>query len=150
MPFAVTVHAPNEPLAPPAGMDSAKVTLLPDSEPDTVPFAFVPVPVSVIDSVPVNVVPDCVMVQAIEPGPDESVAVPDQVPEMLVGGAEVDDELEGEVGDDPPPLLQPAATSARPRAAPAMTPENRVRIMMETRRILRRVSSVHLHRIMGR
>ena len=58
VPDAVAEHDVNEPSAPPCGTDSENVMLLPDTLPDTDPFAFVPVPLSVNVSVPENEVPD--------------------------------------------------------------------------------------------
>jgi hypothetical protein len=54
----VAEHDVNEPSAPPCGTDSENVMLLPVTLPDTVPVAFVPLPLSVIVSVPENDVPD--------------------------------------------------------------------------------------------
>jgi hypothetical protein len=103
-------------------MDSENVTLLPDTVPDTVPVAFVPSLLSVIDSVPENDVPDCVRAHVMSPDPDESVAVPDHVPLRLVVvvvPVEDDEEL-GVVGELPPPLQ--AALNTRPRSAPMRAP----------------------------
>jgi len=57
-PEAVAEHDVNEPSAPPCGTDSENVMLLPDTLPDTVPVAFVPVPLSVNVNVPENDVAD--------------------------------------------------------------------------------------------
>jgi len=57
-PETVAEHDVNEPSAPPCGTDSENVMLLPVTLPDTVPVAFVPLPLSVIVSVPENDVPD--------------------------------------------------------------------------------------------
>ena len=115
-----------------------KLTLEPDTVPDTVPVPFVPVLLSVIVNAPEKEVPDCVSAHVISPGPDESVAVPDHEPLTLAG---LDDGVEGEgvVGDAPPPL-HPAARRPTPRTAPARTREKGVKIMVETRRILARRS----------
>ena len=126
-PVALAVQDENEPPAPPAGTASVKLRLLPDTVPDTVPVAVVPVPLSVSVSVPENDVPDCVSAHVIWPGPDESDAVPDHEPLTLAVVVEV--EPDGVVGVEPPPPLHPTVTSATPRTAPARTPENRVRIM---------------------
>jgi hypothetical protein len=121
----------NEPSAPPAGTDSEKVMLLPLMLPDTVPVAFVPLPLSVSARLPENEVPDWVSDQVMRPLPDESVAVPDHVPftvaGVLAGGAE------GVVGVALPPPLQPAAASSAPTANPATTRGKRATIMMESR-----------------
>ena len=134
-PFAVAEQAENVPSAPPAGTESENVMLLPLSVPDTVPLAFVPLPLSVIVSVPEKLPPFWVIDHAITPGPDESVAVPDQVPARLAGVE--DDDEEGEVGELPPPL-HAAANSALPSSTPQRTPRSRVRFMVETWRILAR------------
>jgi hypothetical protein len=102
--------------------------LLPDTVPDTVPVPFAPLPLSVIDIVPENDVPDWVSAHVIRPGPDESVAVPDHNPLTLELPGDGEG-LEGVAGVELPPPPQPAAASAR--SAPARTPENRVRIMVK-------------------
>ena len=130
-PDALAEQEVNEPSAPPCGTASENVMLLPDTDPDTVPVAFVPVLLSVIDSVPENDVPDWLRDHVIKPEPDESVAVPDHDPVTLAG-----DDGEGEVGDDDPedelpPPLQPLAATVAQIAAAVTTRRNRVRIMVK-------------------
>jgi hypothetical protein len=129
-PDALAEQEVNDPSAPPCGTASEKVMLLPDTDPDTVPVAFVPVLLSVIESVPENDVPDWFRVHVIKPEPDESVAVPDHDPVTFAGDGD------GEVGDDDPedelpPPLQPSAATAAQIAAAVTTRRNRVRIMVK-------------------
>ena len=62
----------------------------------------------------------------MEPPPEESDALPAQVPATLAGVVDV--EVDGDVVAPPPPL-QPAVTSASPRTTPAKTPDIRVWFM---------------------
>ena len=121
LPEADAVQFAPDPVAPPAGTDSEKVTLLPDTVPDTVPVAFVPSLLSVSDRVPENEVPDWVSTHVMSPEPEESVAVPDHEPVTLAVVVVVEgvEEL-GVVGELPPPLQ--AALNTRHRSAPARAP----------------------------
>jgi hypothetical protein len=110
-------------------METAKEIAVPDTVPDTVPFATTPVLLSDIESGPEKALPDCEIVHDIRPGPDESVAVPDHVPAMLVAGVVGVVGVVGAPGAEPPPLPQPLAAIPAAAAATAITAEIRVRIM---------------------
>lgn len=105
LPDTVELHDANEPLKPPTGTVSEKLTVDPESVPETEPLPVVPLPLSVIVSVPENELPFCVTCQAIVPGPEESDAFPFQLPAMLAG--------DGSEGDpESPPLLQAVSVKA--------------------------------------
>ena len=82
----------------------------------------------------------------MRPAPDESVAVPDHEPATLAGealgdvGEEGDDDAAGEL----PPPLQAAVPAAMTIAATARPRENRLGIILKTRRILARPTSLDL------
>ena len=77
------VHAPCGASNPPAGTLIVKVTDDPETVPITDPRPVTFVAVSVMVSVPLTDAPDCVICHVICPGPDESDAVPLQVPVRL-------------------------------------------------------------------
>ncbi len=119
-PDAAAEQPAPEPSAPPIGMARLKVIEEPETVPLNVPEAFTPLPLSVIDNVPEKLVPLCVRVHVINPGPSESPAVPDHVPATLavVVDGLVDGEVEGEVVVELlPPPLQPTAAIASTNAA---------------------------------
>jgi hypothetical protein len=96
LPDTVDEHEVYGASKPPAGTDSENCTDDPDTVPDTVPRPEAPVLLSVIVNDPENDEPDCVICHVIVPGPEESVAVPVQVPFTLAGA-------DGSVGLEPPP-----------------------------------------------
>ncbi len=65
---------------PPAGTLAVKVTVEPDSVPDTVPAPFTPTVPSTIVNAPEKAPLLSLSVHAIRPGPELSTALPDQVP----------------------------------------------------------------------
>jgi len=82
----------------------------------------------------------------MSPAPDESVAVLDHDPATLAGEGvgEVGEEgVDGEAGELPPPL-QPTAPAAIKIAATIRPRENLLRIIVKTRRILARPTSLDL------
>jgi hypothetical protein len=106
---------------PPAGMAIEKRIDDPDTVPEIDPRPLMPVPVSVMVTVPEIAVLDCVSCHVITPPPDESVAGPLQLPLTftVVGCGE------GSVGPSelpPPPqaivnVSASAANAARPQSA---------------------------------
>jgi hypothetical protein len=140
LPVMPAVQAPYCPLKPPVPIVMVKVIEEPETAPVTVPLPVVPVLPSVRVTVPLKFVPDCVTCHATVPGPEESLALPDHEPPTFA--VVVVPPPDGVVGvDDPPPPEQPAASVAL-KSAPTRTPVNRVKIMVETRRILARLSSI--------
>ena len=101
-----------------------KDSVVPDTVPDREPAPLAPLLTSASDTVPEKLLPDWVTVHDISPGPEESTAVPAQLPAMLVVG------VVGVTGVVVPPLLQPATVTPRPSAAAASATGIRVRIMV--------------------
>jgi hypothetical protein len=89
VPEALAVHDAYVPPNPPAGMASENEIEEPDALPETVPVPVILAVVSVMLSVPENVVPLCVSCQVICPGPLESIAVPLHFPARSNGLAPV-------------------------------------------------------------
>ena len=82
---------------------------LPVSVPARAPRPVIDVPVTLMVTVPDTLLPDCVTCIVIEPGPDESVAVPLHEPAMF---SELDGAEDGAEGDDEPPRHAAADTNA--------------------------------------
>ena len=93
---------------PPAEIVIISLMAEPDSVPVSVPRPVVELSVTVIVTVPERFVLDCVTCIVIEPGPDESFAVPRHDPATSSGGGE-----DGAEGDDEPrhPAADTTATS---------------------------------------
>ncbi len=88
LPDADELHAALGLSNPPTGTVTVNSSDDPDTVPETVPRPVTPVPVSVVVSEPENDAPDWVSCHVIRPGPDESDAVPAQVPPTLAGATE--------------------------------------------------------------
>ena len=116
LPETLDEHAVYGASNPPLGTDNENCSDDPETVPDTVPRPVTFVLPSVIVNDPENDEPDCVICHVIVPGPEESVAVPDQVPFTFAGD-------EGAVGFDPPP--PPQATAAAHTAIRASTQTQR-------------------------
>ena len=82
----------------------------------------------------------------MSPAPDESVAVPDHDPATLAGEGvgEVGEEGDDGEAEELPPPLQPAVPAAMKIAATIRPRENRLGIIVKTRRILARPTSLDL------
>jgi hypothetical protein len=131
VPFPETVdeHPAYGASKPPVGTESENCSDDPETVPETVPRPVTLVLLSVMVSDPENDDPDCVICHVIVPGPEESEAVPVQVPLTLAGE-------DGSVGLEPPPPPQPAAT---PRA--------NAKRRQATRRRVREVDKVFICRM---
>jgi hypothetical protein len=79
VPFVVIVHA-GDPLTLPAGTVSVHVRFDPERLPEIVPVESVVRDSVETVAVPVTLLPLCVSVQVMSPGPEESLASPDHVP----------------------------------------------------------------------
>jgi hypothetical protein len=118
VPFVVIVHV-GEPDTVPAEMASVHVSVDPDSVPDRLP-----VDRTVRESVetvadPVTLLPVCVNVHVIRPGPEESDALPAHAPvrPCWVGlGCEGAVGLDGEAAGDEEPLFPHAHIATAPIA----------------------------------
>jgi hypothetical protein len=104
---------------PPVGTESENCSDDPETVPETVPRPVTLLLLSVIVSDPENDDPDCVICHVIVPGPEESEAVPVQVPLTLAGE-------DGSVGLEPPPPPQPA-TAPKAKANSRQAKPRRVR-----------------------
>jgi hypothetical protein len=104
LPETVDEHAVYGASNPPAGTESENCTDDPETVPDMVPRPATLVLLSVSVNDPENDEPDCVICHVIVPGPEESVALPVQVPFRLAGE-------DGSVGVEPPPQPAVAADS---------------------------------------
>jgi len=105
LPDTVAEHEPYGASKPPTGTDKENVIDDPDTVPDTLPRPVTFVLASVMVIEPENDDPDWVICQVIVPGPEESDALPLQVPFTFAG-------VEGSVGLELPPPPQAIETAA--------------------------------------